>query len=66
MRMPPVTVKLATPAAGAVLRKVTSRMNRFARLAPELDEVDAVQRMRRIEQNAGAPLVIALQCAVRG
>ncbi len=36
-----------------------------ARLAPELDEVDAVQRMRRIAQNAGAPLVVALQCAVR-
>ena len=34
-------------------------------LSPELDEIDAVQRMRRIEQHAGAPLVFALQRAVR-
>ena len=36
------------------------------RLAPELDEVDAVQRMRGIEQDARAPLVFTPQRTVLG
>ncbi len=62
MRTPPMTLKFASRyrgGAGGRLEEGDVENEPVQRLAPELDEVDAVQRMRGIAQNARAPLVVA-------